>query len=176
MTVRWSAFPFRNFGHQNAIFAGLNMQGRWFIIMDSDFQHPPSLPPPMLKTQGRLHLVSAKLNKTENIGLFKKAFTSIIINWSISYPIPILEKMSPISRLQFKIKNSILNSMRGNCSFVAFSADRVQNLLYQFWRACKRHGDTNILSQNVRLGLKEQPLSVSVPCEFHQCLAPSCQS
>ncbi len=40
----------RNFGHQNALFAGLHQaRGSAVITMDGDFQHPPGLLPELLK-------------------------------------------------------------------------------------------------------------------------------
>ena len=39
----------RNFGHQNALFAGLRQaRGSAVITMDGDFQHPPGLLPELL--------------------------------------------------------------------------------------------------------------------------------
>ena len=39
----------RNFGHQNALFAGMSMaKGRAVVTMDGDLQHPPSVIPEML--------------------------------------------------------------------------------------------------------------------------------
>ena len=69
----------RNFGHQNAIFAGLQFaRGEWLVIMDGDFQHPPSLLPALLrKLEEGNDLVSAKRSKTEEIGWFKKTLTRL---------------------------------------------------------------------------------------------------
>ena len=40
----------RNFGHQNALFAGLTYgEGDAVITMDADLQHPPSLIPEMIR-------------------------------------------------------------------------------------------------------------------------------
>lgn len=47
-TVRWISFS-RNFGHQAALRAGLEAScGDCVVMMDGDFQHPPSLIPDMI--------------------------------------------------------------------------------------------------------------------------------
>ncbi|MGG9960770.1 glycosyltransferase family 2 protein [Ferruginibacter sp. SUN106] len=69
----------RNFGHQNALMAGMNhAAGDTIIIMDGDLQHPPALITAMLdKLDEGYDLVSTKRNSTENIGLFKKILAAV---------------------------------------------------------------------------------------------------
>ncbi|MCO5237478.1 MAG: glycosyltransferase family 2 protein [Chitinophagaceae bacterium] len=64
----------RNFGHQAALLAGLRFaKGESIIIMDGDFQHPPSLIPLFLeKLSAGYDIVSGKRTTTENISYLKK--------------------------------------------------------------------------------------------------------
>jgi len=149
----------RNFGHQNAIFAGLQYaRGDWFVIMDSDFQHPPSLLPQMLgKLREGYDLVSAKRNKTENIGLFKKALTSIyykLINFLSDTNIE--ENVADFRVFNSKVKNSILQFnerelfLRGIFSWIGFKTCYIN-----FDAPARRHGDSKYsFSKMFRLGLK----------------------
>ncbi|PZR33369.1 MAG: glycosyltransferase [Azospira oryzae] len=64
----------RNYGHQNALKAGLdNAKGDCVISMDGDMQHPPSLLPKMLAfwEQGYEVVYTRRLD-TEGVGFFKK--------------------------------------------------------------------------------------------------------
>ena len=69
----------RNFGHQNALMAGMHhATGSAIIIMDGDLQHPPSLIPVMLnKLNSGFDLVVTRRNKTANTGIIKKLMGSI---------------------------------------------------------------------------------------------------
>jgi len=75
----------RNFGHQNALMAGMqNASGDLIVIMDGDLQHPPSFIPQMLlKMQEGFDLVQTKRISTQNIGPVKKLL-SIIFYWFIN--------------------------------------------------------------------------------------------
>lgn len=69
----------RNFGHQNALMAGLqNCKGDHIITMDGDLQHPASLIPTLLeKLNDGYDIVVTKRGKTENAGTFKNLFSKI---------------------------------------------------------------------------------------------------
>ena len=69
----------RNFGHQNALMAGMeHAVGEYIIIMDGDLQHPPELIPPMLKKLDEgFDLVVTKKQKTANISPLKKLTASL---------------------------------------------------------------------------------------------------
>jgi dolichol-phosphate mannosyltransferase len=69
----------RNFGHQAALLAGMQLaQAGTVIIMDGDFQHPPSLLPELIRKYNEgFDLVSAKRIHTENISPIKKWSSSI---------------------------------------------------------------------------------------------------
>lgn len=69
----------RNFGHQNALKAGLQEAGRTnadlYITLDADLQHPISLIPMMVEEwqRGAVSIVQAKRNDSNrNLSLFKK--------------------------------------------------------------------------------------------------------
>ena len=69
----------RNFGHQNALMAGMaHASGERIITMDGDLQHPPLLIPGMLEllAQG-FDIVFTRRNKTANSGFAKNFFAKI---------------------------------------------------------------------------------------------------
>lgn len=65
----------RNFGHQAAIFAGMeHAQGKWIAFIDGDLQDPPELIPDMLRTlQQGYDVVYAKRRKRAGVGFFKRS-------------------------------------------------------------------------------------------------------
>jgi polyisoprenyl-phosphate glycosyltransferase len=69
----------RNFGHQNALMAGMeHARGDMIIIMDGDLQHPPALIPLLLeKLSNGFDVVITKRQKTADSGFFKKITGSI---------------------------------------------------------------------------------------------------
>ncbi len=76
--VRCISFS-RNFGHQNAIVAGLkHATGNIIVIMDGDLQHPLSLIPQMIeKIKEGFDIVYTSRLKTENIGMLKKMVSKL---------------------------------------------------------------------------------------------------
>jgi polyisoprenyl-phosphate glycosyltransferase len=64
----------RNFGHQNALMAGLDLaSGDAIITMDGDMQHPPSLIPEMiLKWKEGYDVVYTRRLEDKNLPAFKK--------------------------------------------------------------------------------------------------------
>lgn len=76
----------RNFGHQNALKAGLDMaKGDCVISMDGDMQHPPSLIPEMLqKWEEGNDVVYTVRKEGADISAFKKRSSSVfyrLLNW-----------------------------------------------------------------------------------------------
>lgn len=65
----------RNFGHQAAIFAGMeHARGKWIAFIDGDLQDPPELIPDMLRTlQQGYDVVYAKRRKRAGVGFFKRS-------------------------------------------------------------------------------------------------------
>lgn len=69
----------RNFGHQNALMAGLqHAKGDYIITMDGDLQHPPALIPVMIeKLKEGYDIVITKRTKTKNTGALKIIFSKV---------------------------------------------------------------------------------------------------
>lgn len=69
----------RNFGHQNALMAGLtHAQGQQIIIMDGDGQHPARLIPEFLiKLNEGYDIVHTARKKTADSGVVKSTFSSL---------------------------------------------------------------------------------------------------
>ena len=74
----------RNFGHQNAMLAGLNYaNGEYIITMDGDLQHPPSLIPKLIeKLEQGTDIVFTKRNCTKKINWFQKTFTKLFYHFA----------------------------------------------------------------------------------------------
>jgi dolichol-phosphate mannosyltransferase len=75
----------RNFGHQVALSAGLDVaRGDAVVMMDSDLQHPPSLIPELVRRwQSGFDVVSAVRNTTSGASLLKRA-TAAAFYWLIN--------------------------------------------------------------------------------------------
>src|SRR5512138_184833 len=75
----------RNFGHQVALSAGLDVaRGDAVLMMDSDLQHPPSLIPELVRRwQSGFDVVSAVRNTTSGATLVKRA-TAAAFYWLIN--------------------------------------------------------------------------------------------
>ena len=69
----------RNFGHQNALMAGMqHCKGNIIVIMDADLQHPPSMIPQMLKEiENGYDLVQTKRVITKDINAGKSILSSL---------------------------------------------------------------------------------------------------
>ncbi|MGE5108867.1 MAG: glycosyltransferase family 2 protein, partial [Sphingobacteriales bacterium] len=69
----------RNFGHQNAIMAGMDYAlGEIIITMDGDLQHPASCIPVILENLvNGYDIVTTQRQKTQSIPLLKKIFSSL---------------------------------------------------------------------------------------------------
>jgi dolichol-phosphate mannosyltransferase len=75
----------RNFGHQIALTAGLDVaEGDAVILMDSDGQHPPALLPEMVRLWAAGNdIVSTIRRKTDGSSLFKRT-TSRLFYWTMN--------------------------------------------------------------------------------------------
>jgi polyisoprenyl-phosphate glycosyltransferase len=69
----------RNFGHQNALMAGMQYaQGKYIITMDGDLQDPPALIPEILKNlKDGYDIVFTKRTIDQNISVLKKGFSKL---------------------------------------------------------------------------------------------------
>jgi polyisoprenyl-phosphate glycosyltransferase len=121
----------RNFGHQNALMAGLaHATGEQIVIMDGDLQHPPALIPAMLDLlmQG-FDIVHARRQKTSNISWLKQVTGAIFykfINFISDTPIApnvadfkAFNKKVLMGLLQFKERDLFL---RGIFSWMGYKA------------------------------------------------------
>jgi dolichol-phosphate mannosyltransferase len=69
----------RNFGHQNALLAGLaSARGRAVVMMDGDLQHPPEIVPELVKKwQEGFQIVHAVRRDVQNVSSFKRITSKI---------------------------------------------------------------------------------------------------
>jgi polyisoprenyl-phosphate glycosyltransferase len=149
----------RNFGHQNALMAGMeHASGADIIIMDGDLQHPPSLINEMLdKLRHGFDLVLTKRNKTENIGWLKQtagsafyAFINLISDTKIEPNVADFKAFNRkvlSSLLQFKERELFL---RGIFSWIGFKTTTIS-----FDAPARQFGKTKYsFTKMLRLALK----------------------
>jgi dolichol-phosphate mannosyltransferase len=124
----------RNFGHQNAIFAGIQKaDGDYVLILDVDLQDPPELLKEMYNKIkiGNVNLVYAQ--RTKNNEAFFKRITSIffykIFNYLSEIKIPeqtsdfrIFDKKVLLQLQKFKEKNPFY---RGIVSWMGFKSEKI---------------------------------------------------
>ncbi|WP_207491696.1 glycosyltransferase family 2 protein [Aridibaculum aurantiacum] len=108
--VKYISFS-RNFGHQNALKAGLDMaDGDCVISMDADMQHPPSLIPTMLQHwEAGFDVVYTVRQEGADLSAFKKRSSSTfyqILNWLSEIDV---EQGTPDFRL---IGRNVLNELK----------------------------------------------------------------
>ncbi len=121
----------RNFGHQAALFAGLEKsRGEIVVTMDGDLQHPPELILDMLKQhQLGYDVVLTKRIDTQEIPWHKQLFSKIFyqfINYLSDTPIPLsssdfrsLNRSALAALLQLPEKRKFL---RGMVAWVGFKS------------------------------------------------------
>ncbi len=149
----------RNFGHQNALMAGMqHASGDFIVIMDGDLQHPPSLIPALLQKLGEgFDLVQTRRKTTQNIGLFKKTLAGIFyqfINFISETRIePNVADFKAFNRkvlesiLQFKERELFL---RGIFSWIGF-----KTITIDFDAPARIHGKTKYsFTRMLKLALK----------------------
>ena len=129
-TIKCISFS-RNFGHQNALMAGMHhAAGDQIIIMDGDLQHPPSLIPEIInKLSEGYDLVNTRRMATEKIGVVKKTFTKIFYKFinAIS-DTPIEPNMADFRGFNKKVLKTILEFkerdlfLRGIFSWIGFKS------------------------------------------------------
>ena len=108
----------KNYGHQNAILAGLeNTDSQYYIVMDTDLQHDPKFLPKMIKTivDTKSDLVQMKKDETKYENIFKsflsKRFYSFfrkLVN------IEIENGSSDFYIINKSLRNKVVNSKFGN--------------------------------------------------------------
>ncbi|MEO6489461.1 MAG: glycosyltransferase family 2 protein [Ferruginibacter sp.] len=125
----------RNFGHQNALMAGLEFaSGENIIIMDGDLQHPAAMIPAMLKKLNEGYdIVNTMRNKTAQIGLGKKITGALFYSFinTIS-DVPIQPNVADFKAFNRKVLLSILQFkerelfLRGIFSWIGFKTTTIE--------------------------------------------------
>ena len=149
----------RNFGHQNALMAGLQYaKGSIIITMDGDGQHPPSLIPVLLENIDKgFDVVHTRRNKTANAGLLKKMFASLFYTFINSISDTRIEpNQADFKAFSVKVLNSILQFserelfLRGIFSWIGF-----KSITIEFDAPARMHGKTKYsFGKMLKLALK----------------------
>ena len=143
--VRCISFS-RNFGHQNALMAGIDYaDGQYIITMDGDLQHPPSCIPALLKPLNNgFDLVQTKRLKTEDSGLLKKIFSKLFYRFiNFISDIPIEENVSDFRAFNRKVLITIRKFeerdlfLRGLFSWIGF-----KKTIVSFEAPSRMHGSS----------------------------------
>jgi len=149
----------RNFGHQNALMAGMDhATGENIIIMDGDLQHPPSLIPVMLnKLNEGFDIVSTRRHKTENISVFKKMMANVFYTFINTISDTKIEaNVADFKAFNRKVLNSILQFkerelfLRGIFSWIGY-----KSITIEFDAPARKFGKTKYsFVKMLRLALK----------------------
>lgn len=149
----------RNFGHQNALMAGMHhAKGEQVIIMDGDLQHPPSLIPDILKKLSEGYdLVNTRRVATEKISLLKKIFTKAFYKFINAISDTSIEpNMADFKGFNKKVLKTILEFkerdlfLRGIFSWIGF-----KNYTVDFTAPARKFGKSKYsFSSMLRLALK----------------------
>jgi glycosyltransferase involved in cell wall biosynthesis len=149
----------RNFGHQNALMAGMaHAAGQKIIIMDGDLQHPPSLIPLMARQlDNGFDLVVTKRNKTENIGPVKKIMASLFYSFiNIISDTKIEANVADFKAFNSKVLTSILQFkerdlfLRGIFSWIGYKTTTIN-----FDAPARKFGETKYsFGKMLKLALK----------------------
>ncbi|MDN3654983.1 glycosyltransferase family 2 protein [Ferruginibacter paludis] len=149
----------RNFGHQNALMAGMaHAAGQKIIIMDGDLQHPPLLIPLMARQlDNGFDLVVTKRNKTENIGPVKKIMASLFYSFiNIISDTKIEANVADFKAFNSKVLASILQFkerdlfLRGIFSWIGYKTTTIN-----FDAPARKFGETKYsFGKMLKLALK----------------------
>lgn len=149
----------RNFGHQNALMAGMEYaKGDYIIMMDGDLQHPPAMIPAMLeKLEQGFDIVLTKRNKTVNTGWVKKVTASIFYSFiNCISDTKIEEGVADFKAFNRKVLDSVLQFkerelfLRGIFSWIGY-----QSTTITFDAPGRQFGKTKYsFSKMLRLALK----------------------
>lgn len=119
----------RNFGHQNALMAGMqHCKGNSIIIMDADMQHPPAMIPFLLKELSNGYdLVQTKRLTTKDIGVGKSFLSNLFYSFINAISDTKIEKgVADFKAFNRKVLESILQFderelfLRGIFSWIGF--------------------------------------------------------
>ena len=152
----------RNFGHQAALFAGLEKaHGTAVITMDSDLQHPPEMLPRMIHAwRGGAKVVQMVRIETADANFFKTASSRWfykILNLLSEMPVQaaaadfqLLDRQVVDAILQFKDRNPFL---RGLVTWLGFPTIRIDYV------AAARHAGVSAYSLRKMLRLSVQAIT-----------------
>ncbi len=149
----------RNFGHQNALMAGMeHAKGAEIIIMDGDLQHPPSMIPAMLdKLSNGFDLIITRRNKTANAGGFKKIMSVIFYSFiNLIADTKIEVNVADFKAFNRKVLDSILQFkerelfLRGIFSWIGYKTFTIE-----FDAPARKFGETKYsFGEMLKLALK----------------------
>lgn len=149
----------RNFGHQNALMAGMeHAAGDYIIIMDGDLQHPPTLIPVLVeKLNEGFDLIQTRRVKTEDIGLLKKTTAGIFYSFiNFISDTKIEPNVADFKAFNRKVLNSLLQFkerelfLRGIFSWIGFKSTTID-----FDAPARKYGKTKYsFGKMLRLALK----------------------
>lgn len=149
----------RNFGHQNALMAGMqHCSGNIIIIMDGDLQHPASLIPALLKKINEGYdLVQTKRIATKNISVGKNIFSILFYKFINAISDTKIENgVADFKAFNRKVLNSILKFeerelfLRGIFSWIGF-----KTITLEFEAPARKYGKTKYsFTHMIRLALK----------------------
>jgi glycosyltransferase involved in cell wall biosynthesis len=100
----------RNFGHQNAIFAGLHLaKGDVIITMDGDLQHPPGLIPELLaRWRAGFNIVETQRKESADVPAFKALTSRLFYRaFSVLSGIPMSEGTSDFRLIDRKAADAM---------------------------------------------------------------------
>ena len=124
----------RNFGHQNALFAGLShARGQAVVSMDGDLQHPPAVIPELLSAwRAGHHVVTTDRKDSSDTGLFKRLSSRWFYRvFSRLSGVPISAGASDFRLLDARVLAAMLEMrdadlfLRGMVSWLGFRATSV---------------------------------------------------
>jgi polyisoprenyl-phosphate glycosyltransferase len=149
----------RNFGHQNALMAGIDhANGNYMITMDGDLQHPPSCIPQIIEQlKNGYDLVATYRRKTNDAGYLKKLFTKLFYRFiNFLSDIPIDENVSDFRGFNRKVLSAIQQFeerdlfLRGIFSWIGFKKNKIS-----FDAPARLHGNSKYsFGKMIKLGLR----------------------
>ena len=149
----------RNFGHQNALMAGMeNASGDYIVLMDGDLQHPPSLVPELcLKLEEGYDMVITKRRHTADVSGLKKLLSNFFYSFiNLISETKIEPKAADFRAFNKKVLDSVLQFkerdlfLRGIFSWIGF-----RTISIEFDAPARRFGKTKYsLVQMMRLAWK----------------------
>ena len=157
LNVKFISFS-RNFGHQNALKAGLDYaEGDAVISMDGDLQHPPELIPELIENwHNGFDIVYTLRKDNEKIGMFKRITSNLFYTLMNKLSDVRIEKGSADFRLLDKKVVEVLKGIKENPIFYRGMVDWVgfKKIGVEYLLESRSWGETNYsLSKMLKLAL-----------------------